>query len=316
MSAPGTLRIGTRGSALAMWQAEHVASLIAELPGAPATELVEIKTEGDVITDTPLSRVAGKAFFTKEIESALLADEVDLAVHSLKDLATVMPAGLAVGAVLKREDPRDVLIARAAGSVDNLAPGSRVGTSSLRRRALLARWRNDLELLDLRGNVPTRLRKVDEGEFDAVVLAAAGVRRLGLGERITAYLSTERMLPAVSQGAVAVQVREGDGEVLRWIAPLDHALTRAATTAERALLRTLEGGCQVPVGALALTGGRDLDLAAIVCSLDGTFSVRDTRSGPLEGAEGIGTALAETLLERGAERILAEIRSQAGEAGK
>jgi hydroxymethylbilane synthase len=304
-----TLRIGTRGSELALWQARHVAALLAGLPGAPPTELVLIKTEGDRITDVPLSALAGKAFFTKEIEEALLADEVDLAVHSLKDLATEMPPGLAIGAVLEREDPRDVLLARAGiTDLESLPPGSRVGTSSLRRRALLARWRSDLELVDLRGNVPTRVQRLQEGRYDAIVLAAAGVKRLQLDGHISSYLPLERVLPAVAQGAVAVQVRQADRRALDWVSRLEHPATRSAAVAERAFLRRLEGGCQIPVGALAEVSADGLSITGVVCALDGSRSVEGRREGALADAEGLGRALAEQLLAQGAGPILNEIR--------
>jgi len=312
LTAPA-LRIGTRGSDLALWQARHVAARLAELPGAPPTELVLIKTEGDRVTDVPLAQVAGKAFFTKEIEDALSAGTVDLAVHSQKDLATEMPEGLAIGAVLEREDPRDALLARGAvASLDELPPGARVGTSSLRRRALLARWRSDLALVDLRGNVPTRIEKLDQGQFDAIVLAAAGVRRLGLGGRISCYLPVEKMPPAVAQGAVAVQLRADDARTREWVARLDHAATRAATTAERALLAELEGGCQIPVGALARLDGDRLSLAGTVCSLDGRRAVEDRLEGAATDAATLGRELARRLLAAGADEILAGIRAAAG----
>ncbi len=317
----GSLRIGTRGSELALWQARHVAEQLAALPGAPPTELVVIRTQGDRVTDLPLSQVAGKDFFTREIEHALSSAEIDLAVHSLKDLATSEPPGLALGAVLAREDPRDVLIARQGaapraldgGTLDTLPAGARVGTCSLRRRALLARWRPDLELVDLRGNVPTRIRHLDEGALDkscmdAIVLAAAGVKRLGLAGRISAFLPTARALPAPGQGAIAVQVREADTETRSWVERLDDAATRAATAAERAFLARLEGGCQVPVGALAEIEGTRLTIAGIVCSLDGRKAVEGRLEGEADDAEALGLALAEELLARGAGEILAAIR--------
>lgn len=307
------IRIGTRASDLARWQAEHVAGAIRSLPGAPEPELVLIKTEGDRIQDVPLSQVEGKAFFTKEIEEALLNDTVDLAVHSLKDLATAMPPGLLLGAVLKREDPRDALIASGSLTLDDLPPGARVGTSSLRRRALLARWRPDLELLELRGNVPTRIRKLDNGDYDAVVLAAAGVKRLGMAHRISSYLPIHRFLPAVSQGAIGVQIRSGDVEVADWVEKLEHPASRVATTAERALLRTLEGGCHVPVGGFGELREGALLLKGIICSLDGTASVEGELSGPPETAEEVGLALAADLLAGGGSRILDGIRKAGGE---
>jgi hydroxymethylbilane synthase len=287
-----------------------VAASISDLPGAPPVEQVIIKTEGDVIADVPLSQVAGKAFFTKEIESALISAEVDLAVHSLKDLATEMPVGLAIGAVMKREDPRDVLISQDRLGVEDLPPSARVGTSSLRRRALLARWRPDIDLVDLRGNVPTRIEKLRQGEFEAIVLAAAGVIRLGLESEIAEFLPTERVLPAVSQGAVAVQIRAGDEAVRRWVGRLDHADTHTATDAERALLGRLEGGCQVPVGALATVVGDELSLRATVCSLNGEQAVEGQIVGRSGQAEELGVELAGRLLEDGAEEILAVIRGR------
>ena len=206
-AAETPLRIGTRGSNLATWQAEHVAALVRELPGAPPVDLVKIKTSGDLIQDTPLSKVAGKGFFTKEIERALLDGSVDIAVHSLKDLETRLPDGLILPAVLEREDPRDVLIASPGTSVETLPAGTIVGTSSLRRKALLAHWRPDLEIRDLRGNVPTRIQRFLDGDYDALILAAAGVKRLAMENHVAQHLPPGRMYPAVSQGAVAVQTR-------------------------------------------------------------------------------------------------------------
>lgn len=318
-SARGLIRIGTRGSALARWQAEHVASALRGLPDPPRTELVLIRTEGDRIQDVPLSKLQGKAFFTKEIEQALGDHRVDVAVHSLKDLATTDPPGLVLGAVLEREDPRDVLLyspAISSGGSPGLGEGlpekARVGTSSLRRRALLRRWRPDLEVRDLRGNVPTRIRKLDEGEYDAIVLAYAGVRRLGLDSRISSFLPLDTFLPAVSQGAVAVQVRSGDTELSRWIGALDHRETRLATGAERAFLRRLEGGCQIPVGAHGEIRGDVLVLRGVVSSLDGLRGIEGEAVGPLNDPDRLGTDLAEDLLARGAEEILEEIRGASG----
>jgi hydroxymethylbilane synthase len=309
MAGNGCLRIGTRHSDLATWQAETVAGLIRALPDGPDVELVFIKTEGDRITDVPLHAVPGKAFFTKEIEAALIDGTVDLAVHSLKDLATVMPDGLGIAAVLEREDPRDALLTRDGKQFDELPAGARVGTSSLRRRAQLARWRPDVEIVDLRGNVPTRIRKLEDGVYDAIVLAAAGVRRLGLTEHVSELLPTDRVLPAVSQGAVAVQIRAADEATHRWTAPLDHPATRAATNAERAVLRTLEGGCQVPVAALAELDGDALSLRGMVCALDGSTAVTGTANGSAADAEVIGNGLAADLAARGGADILAAIRA-------
>ena len=305
------LWIGTRASRLAMWQAEHVARRITDVPGSPPARLVTIKTSGDLILDAPLSKVEGKSFFTKEIEQALLDGTVDLAVHSLKDLETQLPSGLTLAAILEREDPRDVLIGPRGTTVDGLPAGATVGTSSLRRRAQLARLRPELRLRDLRGNVPTRIRKYLAGDYDALILAAAGVKRLGLEEHVAEYLAPKRMCPAVSQGAVAVQIRVGDDETLEWLAPLDHADTRFATAAERALLRRLEGGCQVPVGGLATINAGTMKLYATICSLDGSTMVEGTETGPAEHCEEIGKTLAEVLLANGGAEVLEQIRKHA-----
>ncbi len=311
----GRVRIGTRGSALALWQAEYVASALKTLPDGPEVEFVLVKTEGDKIQDVPLSKVQGKAFFTKEIEEALLEGAVDLAVHSLKDLATGLPHGLELGAVMEREDARDVLLCSPSvvpggplPSPEALPMGAKVGTSSLRRRALLARWRTDLEISHLRGNVPTRIRKLDEGQYDAIVLAAAGVKRLGLEDRISAYLPIDGFLPAVSQGAIGIQIRAGEDDLGGWVRALDHPDTRAATAAERSFLRTLEGGCQVPVGAYAVVEGSRLLLKGTVCSLDGARAVDGELTGTLSEAEALGQSLARDLEGKGGREILEEIR--------
>jgi hydroxymethylbilane synthase len=307
----GKLRIGTRGSELALWQARHVARLLGQLEGVPPIEIVEIKTAGDQVLDRPLSKVEGKAFFTKEIEEALLENRVDLAVHSLKDLPTELSPGLALVAVLEREDPRDVWLAKSGAGFDALPAGARVGTSSLRRRALVARWRPELQLVDLRGNVPTRVRRLQEGRYDAIVLAAAGVKRLGLDAHVTEVLPLDRFLPAVAQGAVAIEIRAGDTTTAAWAHRLDHAPTRRATEAERALLATLEGGCQVPVGALATLDGRDpatLELRASVVSIDGRRHVGGRKRGDANRPAELGRALADELIAQGAAGILAEIR--------
>ncbi|HTY50058.1 MAG TPA: hydroxymethylbilane synthase, partial [Steroidobacteraceae bacterium] len=266
------LRIGTRASQLALWQANRVALLIGAQPGAPAVELVHIRTEGDARTDIPLWQAGGRAFFTREIDRAQLAGEVDVAVHSLKDLATAVDPGLELAAVLEREDPRDALVTSLGAGLEELPRGARVGTSSLRRRAFLARARQDLQLLELRGNVPTRIERLAEGRYDAIVLAAAGLKRLGLARHIAGCLPPGEFPPAVSQGAIGVCVRAGD-PCARWIAPLDHFATRAAVTAERALLARIEGGCQVPLGALATLEGALLRIQAAVCALDGSASL-------------------------------------------
>ncbi len=313
------LRIGTRGSQLALWQARRVAQLITRQPNAPAVELVEIRTEGDARTDVPLWQLGGRAFFTREIDRALLAGEVDLAVHSLKDLATGLDAGLAIAAVLERADCRDAFVSRIAARLEDLPHGARVGTSSLRRRAFLARARPDLTLLELRGNVPTRIERLAEGRYDAIVLAAAGLARLGLEAHIRSLLPIGAFPPAVSQGAIAVVTREGEDEVARWLAALDHAPTRLATTAERALLRRVEGGCQVPLGALATLEGPRLSLEACVCAQDGSAAIRaaDAAEVPaeagaaLQAARELGERVGAELLARGAAQLIARQRASA-----
>jgi hydroxymethylbilane synthase len=303
------LRIGTRGSALALWQAERVAALIRAQDGAPAVELVRVKTEGDARTDVPLWQLGGQAFFTREIDRRLGVGEIDIAVHSLKDLPTILEPGLALTAVLEREDPRDALLMRSGTGLGDLPQGARVGTSSLRRRAFLARSRTDLTLLELRGNVPTRIERLDAGDYDAIVLAAAGLKRLGLEARISAYLDPAQFTPAVSQGAIGVCTRSIDAHASRWVAALDHQPTRLATVAERALLRRIEAGCQVPLGALGRCSGNTLHLHAIVCALDGSDAIAAESStvlgsGPQLGAAALGLRLAEELLARGAERLI------------
>jgi hydroxymethylbilane synthase len=306
-----TLRIGTRASALALWQANRVADLIRAQPGAPPVELVHIKTEGDVRTDIPLWAAGGRAFFTREIDRAQLANEVDIAVHSLKDLSTLIADGLELAAVLEREDPRDALLTHQGASLQNLPQGARVGTSSLRRRAFLLRARPDLSLLELRGNVPTRIERLAEGKYDAIVLATAGLKRLNLSAHIAAYIDPAVMPPAVSQGAIGVCARAGDESALRWLRALDHVTTRSAVTAERALLRRIEGGCQVPLGALATVVGTRLSIAASVCALDGGVSIDYQDEAPVTDAVALGIRVADELLARGAASIIAQQRAPA-----
>lgn len=305
--AARTLRIGTRASALALWQANRVKDLIGALPGAPPVELVHIKTEGDMRTDVPLWAVDGRAFFTKEIDRALLASQIDIAVHSLKDLSTVLESGVALAAVVERQDPRDALLARSAKSVADLPQGARVGTSSLRRRAFLARVRPDIVPVELRGNVPTRIEKLQKGEYDAIILATAGLARLGLGEHISAHLPIETFTPAVSQGAIGCCTRADDAETLQWMKPLDNEAARLTTTAERALLRKIEGGCQVPLGANARLAGGRVQLYSAVCALDGSKHVSATGDceAAIAAAGALGERLADGLLKQGAADIIA-----------
>ena len=316
MSARQALRIGTRASALAVWQARHVESLLRAQPGAPPVELVHIKTGGDVQSNVPLWQTGGRAFFTKEIDRALLAGTVDVAVHSLKDLATQIEPGVELAATLPREDCRDALVSGSGAALAALPRGARIGTSSLRRRAFLARARGDAVLLELRGNVPTRIQRLRGGDYDAIILAAAGLKRLGLAHQISEYLAPEAFPPAVSQGVIGVCARSGDAATLRWLTPLDDRAARLASTAERALLRKIEGGCQVPLGALATVRGDTLELSASVCALDGSqhLSARGVASATSgaqlspEDAVALGERIADELLARGAAALIARER--------
>jgi hydroxymethylbilane synthase len=302
-------RIGTRGSTLALWQTQYVAQRLKATIPEPEIQIKTIQTRGDLVRDRALSQVGGKGLFVKEIENALLSGEIDLAVHSLKDMPTEQPQGLTLGAILERADPRDALIVRGGtGNLHSLPPGARVGTSSLRRRAQLLAAQPDLQVLDLRGNVDTRLRKLRDGRYDAVVLAVAGLVRLGHANAIGQALPVDLMLPAVGQGALCVEVRGDDEGTRRLISPLDHPPTRRAVDAERAFLRRLEGGCQVPIGAFAEVDDGQLRLRGLVAALDGSRLVRDEIRGPAEQAETLGMELAEQLLAAGGEEILEEVR--------
>ena len=294
------LTIGSRGSQLALWQARWVARKLEELGQACRIEIV--RTTGDKITDAPLAKVGGKGLFTKEIEEALLEGRVDLAVHSLKDLPTAVPRGLCLAAVPERGDPRDAVVGR---RLAELPAGARVGTSSLRRAAQLRALRPDLGVEPVRGNLDTRLRKLSEGQYDALVLAAAGLERMGWQERVAEYLPLEVMCPAVGQGALAIETREDSGEAQRWCARLDHAETRACVTAERALLAALGGGCQVPIAGYAWMEGGRLRLLGVVASPDGGNLVRREISGAPTEARELGEELARQLLAAGAAAIVA-----------
>ncbi len=302
--------IGTRGSKLALWQANYVAKLLRE-NYTIETELRIIKTHGDKILDVPLAKVGGKGLFVKEIEVALANGEVDLAVHSMKDVPTELPDGLGIVAMPKRVDPRDVLISTKKLPLMELPPNTTVGTSSLRRQAQLLHLRPDFKLVDVRGNLETRLRKMDEGRFEAIILAAAGLDRMGYGDLITERISSELSLSAVGQGAIGVETRLDDKEVRRMLKNLNHSDTFSAVTAERALMKLLQGGCQVPIGALGTIENDRLSLQGVVADLDGVKYFRDQYSGPIDEAENIGIELAERLLEAGADEVLADIRAQA-----
>ena len=307
-----SLVIGSRGSKLALWQSEWVRARLRELRPQAEVRIEIIKTSGDVMRDVPLAVIGGKGVFTKELEEALLDGRIDLAVHSLKDLPTVLPEGLGIAAVTAREDPRDALVMRAGArerpaALRDLPRGATVGTSSMRRIAQLKHLRPDVKIRDLRGNVDTRLRKLDAGEYDAVILASAGLRRLGFAERISAAVSTGEMLPAVGQGALGVETRADDAGTNELVALLEDAPTRAACTAERALLRALGGGCQVPIAAHAAAEGERLRLEALVAAVDGEHVLRDTLEGEASEAERVGGKLAALLLERGAAALLGEV---------
>lgn len=301
------LVIGTRGSKLALWQAEWVHARLRELEPGLSVSLKRIKTTGDKILDTPLAAIGGKGLFIKEIEDALLRSEIDLAVHSMKDVPTHVPEGLEILAIPEREDPRDVLISRGGIAFDRLEVGSRIGTSSLRRQAQLLHVRPDLCIQMLRGNVDTRLRKLEAGEFEGIILAAAGVQRLGWTDRVTEYLLPDVCLPAIGQGALALEGRASDTFVRDVAARLDHRPTRLAVTAERALLERLEGGCQVPIAAHATISGETLKMTALVASVNGRRLIRDSIQGLTQAAHRLGIELAERLLAQGGDEILRDI---------
>ncbi len=308
------LVIGTRGSKLALWQSNYIKGEIERLTGLPV-ELKVIKTTGDKILDVPLAKVGGKGLFTKEIEIELEAGSVDLAVHSMKDVPTELPTGLTIAATPPRVDPRDVIVSGAGYELDSLPRGARLGTSSLRRRAQVLALRPDLEIVDVRGNLDTRMRKAEEGELDAVILASAGITRMGWADRITHYIDPAQMVPAVGQGAIGVEIREAD-EFMRDVCDrLSHAETMTCVTAERVVMRQLEGGCQVPIGAYARIEGEALVMDAVVASVDGETVVRYRLEGSVEEPEALGFAMVDRLRDMGADTILEAIRGAAEAAG-
>ncbi len=307
-----TVRIGTRGSQLALWQSRWVKTALLEQNPALRVDLVVIKTKGDKILDVPLADLGGKGLFVKEIEEALLDNRVDLAVHSMKDMPSVLPGGLCIGPIPERENPSDVLISRNDLSFAELPPGARIGTGSLRRASQLQHARPDLLVVPLRGNIDTRLKKLEAGVegLDAVVLAAAGVRRLGLEKRITEHLDSSVMLPAVGQGALCVEIRSQDTQIGERLHTLDHLPTRQAVLGERAFLHRLEGSCQVPIAGYGRVDGDRIVLEGLVADLQGRKVIRGSRSGPAGNAERLGVELAEDLLSKGADRILRELQHQ------
>ena len=302
------VRIATRKSPLALWQANYVkAELEKNYPGLQV-ELLPMSTRGDKILDSPLAKVGGKGLFVKELEEALLRNEADLAVHSMKDVPVEFPDGLCLATICQREDPRDAFVSNHFASIDALPSGARVGTSSLRRQCQLRARRPDLQVLDLRGNVNSRLAKLDAGDYDAILLAAAGLKRLGLEARITALLECGESLPANGQGAVGIECRSTDTELLTLLSRLEDKGTRQRVMAERAMNRSLQGGCQVPIGAYAELQGDELWLRGLVGSIDGQRILRAEIRGPVSDAETLGVKVAGALLAQGADKLLAEIQ--------
>ena len=299
--------IGTRGSKLALWQAEHIAGRIRERYPAIEVTLKKIVTTGDKILDVPLAKIGGKGLFTKELENAMLSGEIDLAVHSLKDMPTELPEGLMLAAITTRADACDAFVSLRYASLEELPQGAKVGTSSLRRRAQILKYRPDLQTVDLRGNLDTRIKKLENQEMDAIILAAAGLKRLGLEKYITQILSAEICLPAVGQGALAIETRQDDPEVLSVLEFLNDSGTIAAVTAERAYLREVQGGCQVPVGVYGQINGDQLLLEATILKIDGTREVRAQMSASCSEAEELGVKLAQQMLAAGGKEILDEL---------
>ncbi len=309
--------IGSRGSELALWQTGSTRSSLEERFPDSEFEVRIITTKGDAVLDTALSKIGDKGLFTKEIETALLSGEIDLAVHSLKDLPTVQPEGLRIGSVSSRETPNDVLISKTAASIDELPLGARVATGSLRRRSQLLNYRPDLEIVEIRGNVPTRINKFLASDLDAMILAYAGVHRLGLDPHISQVVPTAILLPAVGQGAMAVEIRDGDDEIATMLRAINDSDTESCITAERAFLRRLEGGCQVPIGSHATIFDGHLLLEGFVGMTDGTRAIRDSIEGDATDAARLGTELADRCFANGAADILGRARdAAAGSAGE
>ena len=305
---PATLTIATRESPLALWQANHVKAALEQAHPELEVILLGMTSRGDQLLEVPLAKVGGKGLFVKELETALLERRADIAVHSMKDVPMEFPAGLHLGTICEREDPSDAFVSNHFARLDDLPVGSVVGTSSLRRECQLRARRPDLEIRFLRGNVNTRLRKLDEGDYDAIILASAGLIRLGMQDRIRSAISVEDSLPAGGQGAVGIELREGDQATLELLAPLHHAATAARVTAERAMNRHLEGGCQVPIACFAEFVGEDsLRLRGLVGRPDGSTILRAESTAPMAEAESLGVRVAQDLLAQGAAGILAEV---------
>lgn len=308
------IRIATRKSALALWQAEYVKACLEQAHPGLLVSLVPMVSRGDKLLDAPLAKIGGKGLFVKELETALLENEADIAVHSMKDVPMDFPEGLGLFCICEREDPRDAFVSNTFASLDELPAGSVVGTSSLRRQAQLLALRPDLKIHFLRGNVNTRLAKLDAGEYDAIILAAAGLIRLGFGSRIRASISVEASLPAGGQGAVGIECRSADAEIHALLAPLHHRETALRVTAERALNKHLNGGCQVPIACYALLEDEQLWLRGLVGQPDGGLLLRAEGRAPAANAEALGVQVAEALLAQGANAILAAVYGEAGQA--
>jgi len=305
------LKIATRKSPLAMWQAEYIKARLETIHPELTVELVPMVTKGDIILDTPLAKVGGKGLFVKELEVAMLDGRADIAVHSMKDVPVEFPEGLGLEVICEREDPRDAFVSNTYTKIEDLPEGAIVGTCSLRRQCQVSEARPDLIIKDLRGNVNTRLRKLDEKQFDAIILAAAGLKRLEMDDRIASFIEPEQSLPAVGQGAVGIECRVDDERIKALLAPLNDALTSDRVMAERAMNLALEGGCQVPIGSYALIDGDNLWLRGLVGKPDGTQVIRAEITGKRENARDLGLQLADMLLEQGAKEILAAVYNQA-----
>ena len=310
------IRIATRGSMLALQLSGIIKAAMERLWPEIGFELQIIKTTGDKITDVPLAKVGGKGLFVKEIEDALVDGSADMAVHSMKDVPAVLPAGLEIVAIPERDDPRDALIIRKGKTIGDLCHGALIGTSSLRRGAQIRAMRPDFVVRNLRGNLDTRLRKLDEGGFDAILLAAAGLKRMGWQDRVTMHMDPVEFIPAVGQGALGIEARSADHRMRRFLAPLNHPETAIAVRSERSLLKELEGGCQVPIGGYARIAGKIVELSGFVASLDGVQLFRAVGAAPLQDAAALGKRVAVELLDLGAKKILDEVyRSAAAEPG-
>lgn len=319
LNIPATLTIATRQSPLALWQANFVKDKLEKLYPTMKVELLEMVTKGDKILDTPLAKIGGKGLFVKELENALYEKRADIAVHSLKDVPMVLPEGLTLGAYLERHAPTDAFVSNRYASLDELPDGAVLGTSSLRRECQIAHTKGNLTIKSLRGNVGTRLSKLDAGEYDAIILATSGLERLGLGERIRHELDDELSLPAVGQGALAIECRADDETILQLLAPLNHLATRLCVIAERAMNKTLEGGCQVPIAGFATIDGDTLSLRGRVGSIDGKTLLKSQNTITLthtaddeQNAENLGNQIAQDLLSQGADQILKEVYQNNG----